>query len=777
MENLLRKNNIMFHEKERKIKAILKDEFNNKCADCNNARSEYISLNNACFICKNCFKRHQKFPLNISKTLKNNLSLLTLKELQYLYFGGNKKLLEFMKYEYPKLIKLSPSFAYKTIAMEYYRNWLKYLIEGGNKPHKPDIEIAYKSIEDKEFVNKYLNNDNNNENNVITIDFFNDCYNYNDKYNRSITNFINKKKNNSNNNINNFRNKRNFETENNLYPNMSNSNNNIKNFLNYYKDINKDNYNKYINTQTIDIFAHTQSNFMPKTQIFDENIIIHKNNREKSQEDIIMDNNKIKVIKNKINLNKTENNKNVNNDKAIRAFKTNNKIYIKPKHNIVKSFEKNPIIEQKLTNFNENIRNTVKEIIIERNKDKDKDILEKKKSIDVIRIKVKRGSPDKKYEINKDNKEDNKEDKDKDNKKEYKDKIIEKMKMNNNKDYIKDKDKYNNNIKNNEDNYIISKGKIMGQLSKKKFSYNLSNLNIIDNKKNIEKNDNNDNNAQTNINEMSPTSPTSPINIIFKKKSLNNNNIFVSYDKNSKKNCSTVEHSQFAIISKNKMNETNDEIKNYDENNDDSVSYNTTRTLTSNKSMKHFYSRYPRKMNRTKTKRKKFNENKNKDEKKDKDKDKDNEKDTIILQKLKKEKSEIIQSLKILLKKKDELNQERNEKKENEEEENEDDDDSVHDTHKNNNIKIKNNYNNQKIINNMRNKDDNKKNIKKSKNNENEENDYEEEKINKRKKNSKEKKQIKKIYVQQSQDFINKGSGKDSIRGKYKKKNYKYSEM
>ena len=765
MENLLRKNNIMFHEKERKIKAILKDEFNNKCADCNNARSEYISLNNACFICKTCFKRHQKFPLNISKTLKNNLSLLTLKELQYLYFGGNKKLLEFMKYEYPKLIKLSPSFAYKTIAMEYYRNWLKYLIEGGNKPQKPDIEIAYKSIEDKEFVNKYLNNDNNNENNVITIDFFNDCYNYNDKYNRSITNFINKKNNktNNNNNINNhFRNRRNFETENNFYLKMSNSNsNNIKDFLNYYKDINKDNYNKYINTQTIDIFSHTQSNFMPKKKIIEESINIHKNNREKSQEDIIMDDNKIRVAKNIII---TENNKNINNEKVIRAFKTNNKIYIKPKHNIVKSFDKNPIIEQKLTNLIDNKKNNVKEIIIERNKDKDKDKEEKKKSIEVIKIRVKRGSQDKKYEINKDNKED----KDKDSKKEYKDKIIEKMKMNNNKDYIKDKDKYINNIKKNDDNYIQSKGKILGKVSKKQFSYNLSNLNIIDNKNNIE--NNNNNNVQTNINEVSPASPTSPLNIIFKKKSLNNNNnLFVSYDKNSKRTNSTVEHSQFAIISKNKMNTTNDEIKNYDENNDDSVSYNTTRTLTSNKSMKHFYSRYPRKMNKTKTKRKKFNEYKNKDEKKEKDKTKDNEKDTIILQKLKKEKSEIIQSLKILLKKKDELSKPKL-KKENEEEENEDDEEREVDSPKNNNIKI-----NQKNINNN-NKDDTK-NIKKIKNNENEENDYEEEKINKHNKNSKEKKQIKKIYVQQSQDFINKGSGKDSIRGKYKKKNYKYSEM
>ena len=188
MENLLRKNNIMFHEKERKIKSIIKEPLNLKCIDCSKQNPEYISLNNAVFICQNCFKRHQKFPLNISKTLKNNLSLLTLKELQYLYFGGNKKMLEFMKNEYPKLIKLSPSFAYKTIALEYYRNWLKYLIEGGIKPIKPQEEIAYKSIEDKDIINENSNNlEKNKDNNAITIDFYNDCYKYNDKYNRTIT--------------------------------------------------------------------------------------------------------------------------------------------------------------------------------------------------------------------------------------------------------------------------------------------------------------------------------------------------------------------------------------------------------------------------------------------------------------------------------------------------------------------------------------------------------------------------------------------------------------
>ena len=44
MENLLRKNNIIFHEKERKIKSIIKELSNHKCIDCNKQNPEYISL-------------------------------------------------------------------------------------------------------------------------------------------------------------------------------------------------------------------------------------------------------------------------------------------------------------------------------------------------------------------------------------------------------------------------------------------------------------------------------------------------------------------------------------------------------------------------------------------------------------------------------------------------------------------------------------------------------------------------------------------------------------
>ena len=38
-------------------------------------------------------------------------------------------------------------------------------------------------------------------------------------------------------------------------------------------------------------------------------------------------------------------------------------------------------------------------------------------------------------------------------------------------------------------------------------------------------------------------------------------------------------------------------------------------------------------------------------------------------------------------------------------------------------------------------------------------------------------KKKKKLYVHQSQDFLNKEPEKDSFRVKYKKKNYKYSEI
>ena len=784
MENILRKNNIMVHEKERKIKAIMREDSNHICIDCNKGKSDYISLNNACFICKTCFKFHQKFPVSISKTIKNNLNSLNLKELQYLYFGGNKKLLEFMKYEYPKLIKLSPTIAYKTIAMEYYRHWLKYLIEGGNKPHKPDMEIAYKSIDDKDFINKNFLNVNNNEGNVITIDFFNDCYNYNDKYNHTIINYINKKNNNKY--------KNDYNTNRNTNPYINNYINK-KDLADYYTGINN---NKYINTQTIDFFSNTQTNFMPKKNNFGDNFNNQNKQtyRKKSTEDIIMDSNRKTSVLNNINninninnlniLNNTNqktkmnyNNNDNYNDKTIRPFKTNKNIYVKPKHGVLKSLEKSPMVVQKnkaVYQEKDNNNNNEKEIKNDNN-------MERNNNKDAIKVKIIKnikGSKDmKRVQSNSELKSQ---------------KTNEKNKINNSKNFKSDniisddtKEDINNNgyLKDNkkitQDNYKIKINKkmpkcdstILTERKGKTESQEKEMKQMIDSKSNANININtiikdNDNTVNNNN------------NIVFKKKSLNDN-FSVDLDKNSKMNYSTTQ-SHFEIIHKNKMNATNDEIiRNYD-NTDDSLSL-TVRTLSTNKSMKQFYSRHPRKMNRTLTKKRKFNENNRKERKEEKEKNKTEKK----MKKLKKEKTEILQSLKILLKMKNELSKKEENQNDDEEEEEENEDEKEKSDEENNDKS-----NNKDNEDNRKNKKDNKKininvltkkEIAKNKNivevNNEGENDDEEEEEKQNKYKKKLKKERKKIHVTQSQDFIIKREGEDSIRTKYKKKQFKYSEI
>ena len=92
-----RKNYQLISEKRKKIKEIKSNELNKECFDCGSCYPEYISINNGVFICNNCYKIDNKFPKEISLTLKNNLSSLNNNELQYMYLGGNQKLLEFIK--------------------------------------------------------------------------------------------------------------------------------------------------------------------------------------------------------------------------------------------------------------------------------------------------------------------------------------------------------------------------------------------------------------------------------------------------------------------------------------------------------------------------------------------------------------------------------------------------------------------------------------------------------------------------------------------------------
>ena len=138
--------------KKRKISIILDDPNNKACFECSSINPEFISINNGIFLCNNCVKNHLKLPKAISTIIQNGLNNLSMKNVQYLSYGGNKNLKEYIYNNFPDLIYLSPDKLYKTYALDYYRKMIEYLVEGGIKPVKPDINIAYELVEinDKE---------------------------------------------------------------------------------------------------------------------------------------------------------------------------------------------------------------------------------------------------------------------------------------------------------------------------------------------------------------------------------------------------------------------------------------------------------------------------------------------------------------------------------------------------------------------------------------------------------------------------------------------------
>ena len=130
-------NNIS-NEKLKMINQIQSDEINNVCFECGTEEPEYISINNGVFICKECVQDHYQFPHEISQIVIN--------ELKKLFLGGNKKLIEFINFDFPKLKQFPPNILYKTRAVDYYRKRLQFFAYGGIRPLKPIFEYAYQLV-------------------------------------------------------------------------------------------------------------------------------------------------------------------------------------------------------------------------------------------------------------------------------------------------------------------------------------------------------------------------------------------------------------------------------------------------------------------------------------------------------------------------------------------------------------------------------------------------------------------------------------------------------
>ena len=146
--NYYKKNTALETVKKRKIAIIMQNPNNNICFECSKINPDFISINNAIFLCKDCVKNHLKLPKSISNIIPNNINNLSNKNIQYLAYGGNKNLNEFILNDFPDLYKLSPNDLYRTYALDYYRKLIEYLVEGGIKPIKPEGQSAYDLIKE-----------------------------------------------------------------------------------------------------------------------------------------------------------------------------------------------------------------------------------------------------------------------------------------------------------------------------------------------------------------------------------------------------------------------------------------------------------------------------------------------------------------------------------------------------------------------------------------------------------------------------------------------------
>ena len=238
------------------IKQTFKQESNDYCVECGKRHPQYISINNSIFLCKECILNHLQLSQEASTIIKNDLKILTLNEIQYIYNGGNQKLLNFVKDEFPELTKFEPQMFYNTKAMDYYRKRLKYLTEGGEEPIKPSINEAYSQIKKNEEndlsdiemeVDEIYNNMNKNQKDDTfekDDDILDKNLNINNTgdYDKNYTPKINDEKNGFEDKI-----KKNYiNIKNN---NVKNSPNNIfdENFTKKLKDFNKVNIDSYKN--------------------------------------------------------------------------------------------------------------------------------------------------------------------------------------------------------------------------------------------------------------------------------------------------------------------------------------------------------------------------------------------------------------------------------------------------------------------------------------------------------------------------------------------------
>lgn len=137
---------------------------NKSCFDCGTLFPNFVSINNAVFICQKCSNLHRGFG-EFSIVKSPSMDNWSEAEIKLLSLGGNQRLKYFLlDYSLPQ--NTDPNYKYFIYALDYYRRQLQFELAGAEKstlkkPVKPDSLIGLESLRQSVPVSETMNNVNN----------------------------------------------------------------------------------------------------------------------------------------------------------------------------------------------------------------------------------------------------------------------------------------------------------------------------------------------------------------------------------------------------------------------------------------------------------------------------------------------------------------------------------------------------------------------------------------------------------------------------------------
>ena len=149
------------------IPEILTLPGNSTCCDCGIEKPKWASLNNGVFLCLKCAGIHRSLGVDISTIRSLQIDSWTDKQILYLTNGGNNKLKQIWE-EYGIDSSFSVEKKYKSKACDYYRKYLKNLVEKiSDKDYKQTELIKPNTEEGKELIEIKQGKDDVNNINII----------------------------------------------------------------------------------------------------------------------------------------------------------------------------------------------------------------------------------------------------------------------------------------------------------------------------------------------------------------------------------------------------------------------------------------------------------------------------------------------------------------------------------------------------------------------------------------------------------------------------------